>query len=102
MLGYYSADFFAVVFFAVDFFAVDFFAAVFLAVVFLAVVFLAAEVFDPAAARPRDVVFFSLLGHSMLTQMRHGPRAVSTTTMGAPHSGQVSPVACSLPRAGSG
>ena len=92
MLGYYSADFFVV----------DFFAAVFLAVVFLAVVFLAAEVFDPAAPRPRDVVFFSLLGHSMFTQMRHGPRAVSTTTMGAPHSGQVSPVACSLPRAGSG
>ena len=92
MLGYYSADFFVV----------DFFVAVFFAVVFLAVVFLAAEVFDPAAPRPRDVVFFSLLGHSIFTQMRHGPRAVSTTTMGAPHSGQVSPVACSLPRAGSG
>ena len=102
MLGYYSADFFVVDFFAVDFFAVDFFAAVFLAVVFLAVVFLAAEVFDPAARRPRDVVFFYMLGPSILTQMRHGPRAVSTTTMGAPHSGQVSPVACSLPRAGSG
>ena len=97
MLGYYSADFFVV-----DFFAAVFLAVVFLAVVFLAVVFLVAEVFDPAAPRPRDVVFFSLLGHSMFTQMRHGPRAVSTTTMGAPHSGQVSPVACSLPRAGSG
>lgn len=102
MLGYYSADFFVVDFFAAVFLAVDFFVAVFFAVVFLAVVFLAAEVFDPAALRPRDVVFFSLLGHSIFTQMRHGPRAVSTTTMGAPHSGQVSPVARSLPRAGSG
>lgn len=102
MLGYYSADFFVDDFFAAVFFAVVFLAVVFFAAVFLTVVFLAAEVFDPAAPRPRDVVFFSLLGHSMFTQMRHGPRAVSTTTMGAPHSGQVSPVACSLPRAGSG
>ena len=102
MLGYYSADFFVVDFFAVVFFAAVFLAVVFLAVVFLAVVFLAAEVFDPAAPRPRDVGFFYFLGHSLFTQMRHGPRAVSTTTMGAPHSGQVSPVACSLPRAGNG
>ena len=102
MLGYYSADFFSADFLVVDFFAVVFLAVDFFVAVFLAVVFLAAEVFDPAAPRPRDVVFFSLLGHSIFTQMRHGPRAVSTTTMGAPHSGQVSPVACSLPRAGNG
>ena len=90
-----AAAFFVVVFFAAAFLAVVFFAVVFFAVVFFAVLALA------AVLRPR-AGFYSLVGQSMLTQMRHGPRAVLTTTMGAPHSGQVSPVASSLPRAGSG
>ncbi len=38
----------------------------------------------------------------MFGQSFHGPRAVVTTTIGAPQSGQVSPVASSFPRAGSG
>ena len=85
---------------AAAFLAVDFFAVVFLAAVaFLAVVFFAVEVFFAVLAlvavlRPR-AGFFSLVGQSMLTQIRHGPRAVLTTTMGAPHSGQVSPDASS-------
>ena len=85
-----AAAFFVLVFFAAAFLAVVFFAVVFFAVLALVVVL-----------RPR-AGFFSLVGQSMLTQIRHGPRAVLTTTMGAPHSGQVSPVASSLPRAGSG
>ena len=56
----------------------------------------------PEPPRPEDDSFFSLPGQSMFTQMRHGPRAVSTTTMGAPQCSQTSPVAVSLPRAGSG
>ena len=47
----------------------------------------------PRAPRAPAAAFFSLLGQSMFTQMRHGPRCVTTSTMGAPHSGQVSPVA---------
>lgn len=85
-----AAAFFVLVFFAAAFLAVVFFAVVFFAVLALVVVL-----------RPR-AGFFSLVGQSMLTQIRHVPRAVLTTTMGAPHSGQVSPVASSLPRAGSG
>ena len=76
-----------------------FFAGAFLAVVFFAAVFLAGAFF--AAALPR-AGFFSLPGQSMFTQMRHGPRAVSTTTTGAPQCSHTSPVAESLPRAGSG
>lgn len=52
----------------------------------------------PAPRAPRAALAFSLEGQSMLTQMRHGPRWVTTSTMGAPHSGQVSPRACSSPR----
>ena len=80
---------------AAAFLVVVFFAAAFLAVDFLAVDFLAVEVFFAAVAffavlalvavlRPR-AGFFSLVGQSMLTQIRHGPRAVLATTMGAPH-----------------
>lgn len=66
----------AAAFLAVDFFAVVFLAAVaFLAVVFFAVLALV------VVLRPR-AGFFSLVGQSMLTQIRHGPRAVLTTTMG--------------------
>ena len=66
----------AAAFLAVDFFAVVFLAAVaFLAVVFFAVLALV------VVLRPRTG-FFSLVGQSMFTQMRHGPRAVLTTTMG--------------------
>ena len=73
---------------------------------FLAVDFVAAFSPDLAAdvrgPRPRAGVLRSLVGQSMFTHFFHGPRAVSTTIMGAPHSGQVSSVAVSLPRAGSG
>jgi hypothetical protein len=48
------------------------------------------------------VAFFSLAGHSMFTQILQGPRWVVTSTIGAPQSGQVSPRAWSLPRAGKG
>lgn len=54
------------------------------------------------APRLGAAAFFSRPGHSMLGQSFQGPRAVVTTTSGAPQSGQVSPVASSLPRAGSG
>lgn len=59
---------------------------------------------EPPLREPelREDSFFSLPGQSMFTQSRHGPRAVSTTTMGAPQCSQTSPVAVSLPRAGSG
>ena len=101
-IAYLSATFFAVVLLPVeDFFVVDFLVVDFLAAVFLAALFLVVAAFLPLAARPR-AGFFSLLGQSMFTQMRQGPRAVLTTTIGAPHSGQVSPVASSLPRAGKG
>ena len=58
----------------------------------------------PARLPPRrgDAAFFSRPGQSMLGQSFQGPRAVVTTTMGAPQSGQASPVASSAPRAGSG
>ena len=79
--------------------AEDFLAVVFLAVVFLAEDFFATERFVPRAA---FASFFFLPGQSMFTQMRHGPRCVTTSTMGAPHSGHTSPVACSSPRWGSG
>ena len=85
---------------------------VFLVVVFLVVVFLmvdlaavfAAVLAPPlvAPARTRAGVLRSLVGQSMFTHFFHGPRAVSTMIMGAPHSGHVSSVAVSLPRAGSG
>ena len=76
------------------FLVVVFFAAVFLAVVFLAPVFFVAVVFFAVLAlvavlRPR-AGFFSLVGQSMFTQLRRGPRAVLTTPMGAPPSAQVS------------
>ncbi len=80
--------------------AADFFAVVFLAAVFFDVVFFAPERFVPRAAFASS--FFFLPGQSMFTQMRHGPRCVTTSTMGAPHSGHTSPVACSSPRWGSG
>lgn len=83
------------------FFVAALFAATFLAAGFLAAAFLVAEVAFFAAALPR-AGFFSLPGQSMFTQMRHGPRAVSTTTTGAPQCSHTSPVAESLPRAGSG
>ncbi len=69
-----AAAFFVVVFFAAAFLAVVFFAVAFFAVVFFAVLSLA------VVLRPR-AGFFSLVGQSMLTQMRHGPRAVLTTTI---------------------
>ena len=81
--------------------AAVFLAAVFFAAVFLAGAFFAVEAVFFAAALPR-AGFFSLPGQSMFTQMRHGPRAVSTTTTGAPQCSHTSPVADSLPRAGSG
>ena len=83
-----------------DFLAVVFLAEDFLAVVFLAEDFFATERFVPRAAFASS--FFFLPGQSMFTQMRHGPRCVTTSTMGAPHSGHTSPVACSSPRWGSG
>ena len=66
-------------------------------------VFLAVDAFFAVFFAPRPRAgFFSLPGQSMFTQMRHGPRAVWTTTIGAPQCSQTSPVASSLPRAGSG
>ena len=96
----------AAAFFAVDFFAVVFFAVVFFAGAFFAGVFFSAPFFVPAAFfAPRAALAaarFSRPGQSMLGQSFQGPRAVSTTTIGAPQSGHSSPVAESLPRAGSG
>ena len=64
--------------------------------------FLAAFAVAPPRPLPRAGVLRSLVGQSMLTHFFHGPRAVSTMIIGAPHSGHASFVAVSLPRAGRG
>ena len=95
VVAFLAAVFFVEAFFVVAFLvavflaAVAFFVAVFLAAGFLSVAFSAVLV---AAPRPR-VARFSRPGQLGLGQSLHGPRAVMTSTMGAPHSGQVSVVA---------
>ena len=69
------------------------------AVFFFAVDFFLAPPLDPLAF---SAFSFSRLGQFMFTQMRHGPRAVETMTLGAPHSSHTSPVAVMSPRWGSG
>lgn len=80
----------------------------------LVVVFLAGARFAPAAFfAPAAAPFFAaraafsasaraFAGQSMFTHSVQGPRAVWIVTSGAPHSGQLSPVAVSAPRCGSG
>ena len=76
--------------------------------------FLAGARFVPAAFfAPAAAPFFAeraafsasaraFAGQSMFTHSVQGPRAVWIVTSGAPHSGQLSPVAVSAPRCGSG
>ena len=56
----------------------------------------------PPLRAPDAFAFSSLPGQPKLGQSFQGPRAVVTTTRGAPQSGQTSSVAVSFPVAGSG
>ena len=120
MVPRFAASFLAAVFFAADvetvflgadaeadllvagFLVAGFLVADFFAPAVAPTDFLAAFAIAPPRPLPRAGVLRSLVGQSMLTHFFHGPRAVSTMIIGAPHSGHVSFVAMSLPRAGRG